>query len=393
MVYQEEFGVERWMDKYEHKVDLNISETCCDSITLGELAQLSDSHPPFDKVLNTKLTYGPIPGSDELRNIVAEIHNDSSKGSIMVGKDNVVLANGAISANFIVWYSLVGPEDHVICVNPVYQQLKSVPKMFGADVSLLNLKKENNFLPDLDELRALVKKGKTKMIVINNPHNSTGTVIPQGMMLEIVEIARAADIYLMCDEVYRPLYHSLPAGDEAPSSVCTLYSKGISTCSTSKAFSMAGLRVGWIVSSDSKAMAAFISKRDYSMISISQVDDALACWALTNRKYVLERSEDICLQGLALFDAFIGASHGAVSWVRPVGGSVLLLFIKGICDTETFCANVAAKKSLLLVPGECFDTPGAVRIGFGTEPRLLRAGLERLAEYLQENQGATFGPW
>ena len=93
-----------------------------------------------------------------------------------------------------------------------------------------------------------MERGKTKMLVLNNPHNPTGTVMPTAMQAEIVEVCRANDIIIFCDEIFRPLFHS-------PSSTSTTsflehssktFDKIITTGSLSKPYGLSGIRIGWV---------------------------------------------------------------------------------------------------------------------------------------------------
>lgn len=153
MVLMPRFEVEQWMDKYETTPHvLNIAETCAASISIDELRGLSDdkAKSPIDPA--TVLTYGAIRGSEELRKLIAEHH-----GGEDLAADNIVVAQGAISANFLTLFALLGRGDHVVCVYPTYQQLYSVPGGIGAEVSLWRLREENGFVPDISELPGLVR--------------------------------------------------------------------------------------------------------------------------------------------------------------------------------------------------------------------------------------------
>lgn len=136
---------------------LNIAETCAASISVDDLVQLcEDKNAPGPLSLSTKLTYGAIRGSEKLRQRVASLFDRESEASALPA-ENVIITQGAITANYLLFYSLVGPGDHVICVYPTYQQLYSVPESLGAEVSLWKLKAENNYIPDVSELEGLVK--------------------------------------------------------------------------------------------------------------------------------------------------------------------------------------------------------------------------------------------
>lgn len=155
MVKIEPFQVEQWMDKYETVPGvLNIAETCAASVSIDELVQL---HNGKENVLDVsrKMTYGAIRGSDELRQRVADLLSRGAESPLPA--ENVVATQGAILANFLLFYTLVAPGDHVVCVYPTYQQLYAVPKSLGAEVSLWKLKREKGYVPDVGELEGLVK--------------------------------------------------------------------------------------------------------------------------------------------------------------------------------------------------------------------------------------------
>lgn len=386
MVKQEDFGVERWMDEYETKVDYNISETCCYSLSIEQVEKIIGNKFPTQDLLCKRLGYGAIPGSSSLRSSVAELINATSAGChIRLDADNVLISNGAIGANFLAYYALVNPGDHVIIVDPAYQQLQSVPAMFGAKVDLLPHDAENNFLPRIEDLRKLVRKGETKLININNAHNPSGAVIPEKLLREIVEVAREADAWLLCDEVYRPLYHSLPAGETEPPSVACLYEKGITTGSTSKAFALAGLRVGWVVSSNKSVIDECLKRRDYNTISVSVIDDAIATWALGGWRKLIAHNYELCRRNLEIVDRFVAGCQGKVRLVRPTGGTTIFPEIVGVKDTRAFCADFIAKSSVLIVPGETFNRPGYIRIGFANSTSDLEHGLAELQKYILAN--------
>ncbi|ODQ65750.1 PLP-dependent transferase, partial [Nadsonia fulvescens var. elongata DSM 6958] len=390
MVYQEEFYVERWMDTYEHQVTCNIAETCCYSMSLDEIAQLSNSVVPLAQISKMRLSYGVIPGSDQLRTAVATIYNDTTPKLISdneahtsVTKENVVITNGATAANFLVFYGLVGPGDEVVVIDPAYQSLQSVPKMFGANINLLTLKESNNYLPDMAELAQIVEEKNPKVILVNSPHNPYGSVISTSLLQDIVNIAKTCDAYVVCDEVYRPLYHNIADGDEIPASIVNLYQKGISTSSTSKAYSLAGLRVGWVATRDASALDECMKRRDYNTISVSMIDDYFATYVLSQYKPILKYNLELCRKNLQILSDFVKSSNGALSYFPPQGGSVTMLKIRGCENTEKFCADFAEKYSCLTIPGECFNRPGQIRVGFANKTADLIHGLHILKSYME----------
>ncbi|MFA3776232.1 aminotransferase [Bacillus safensis] len=366
------FAVEHWMNLYEQEAVYNIAETCVESFTVNELIGIDGSNPAdfFNEVGKKKLTYGHIEGSPEFKSLVSGLYET-------VEADNVLVMNGAIGANFLVLYSLIEPGDHVIAVHPTYQQLYDVPASFGANVDLLPLRPENNFLPDLNELKSLINE-KTKLIIINNPNNPSGAIIEREMLEEIVEIARSCDAYLLCDEVYRNL---LQEDNLVVPSVADLYEKGISTSSMSKVFSLAGLRLGWIAG-PSDVIAECIKHRDYTTISCGVLDDMLAVHALKNYDKVLGRSRKIIKDNLAILDEWV-QNEPSISYVKPRAGTTSMLKYDYPVSSEEFCVDLFKTNGTFLTPGSCFDMEGYVRIGYACSTDVLKAGLEKFFEYLR----------
>ncbi|MFY0545019.1 aminotransferase [Brevibacillus sp. H7] len=364
------FKVEEWMNAYEHEAVYNIAETCVDSLTLGELIALSEEPEDFLRALSTKkLTYGHIEGSPEFRSHIAALYKTMKP-------ENILSMNGAIGANFLVFYTLVQPGDEVISVHPTYQQMYSVPESFGASVKLLKLKPENGFMPDLNELRSLVSD-KTKLICINNPNNPSGALMDEAILREIVEIARSCDAYILCDEVYRGLYQDPEANIP---SIVDLYEKGISTGSMSKVFSLAGLRLGWIAAPADVIKSCF-QHRDYTTISCGMLDDTLAVHALKNYDKIMERNLRIVRDNLQILDDWV-QREPLISYVKPQAGTTAMLKYEAPIPSEHFCLELFKKTGAFLTPGSCFDMEGWVRIGYACDTEMLKAGLEKVSEFL-----------
>jgi len=150
------------MDHYEVNAKHNLAETCCASVSLKDLQHFSGQEKDVIDILH-KQTYGAIRGSEGLRSNIANLYSSSSIAPL--SSENVLVTNGAIQANFLALYSFIGPGDHVICHYPTYQQLYSVPRSFGAEVSLWKSSEKNDWELDLEELKSLIQPN-TKLIII-----------------------------------------------------------------------------------------------------------------------------------------------------------------------------------------------------------------------------------
>jgi aspartate/methionine/tyrosine aminotransferase len=367
----ETFGVERWMDLHEKEAVNNVAETCVDSLTVRELLGLAgEPEKIIEDIMNMRLTYGEIEGSPRLRGQIAELY-DSMRA------ENVLVMNGGSASNFLVLYTLVEPGDHIISVNPSYQQLRSIPESFGAEVELLHLAPEDHFLPDLDRLSKMLR-AKTKVICINNPNNPTGSLMNKEMLEEIAGIAASMDAWVLCDEVYRMLVH-----EEGTSiaSMADIYEKGISVGSMSKAFSLAGLRLGWLTGSRQFIDEAMI-RRDYTNISCGMIDDYLAAVALENRGKILDRNLGIIRSNVEILDHWVNGEE-RVSYIKPVAGTTAFLHYDYDITSRDFCSRLIDMDGTFLVPGECFGMEKWLRIGYAFDPRVLEKGLDGMSRLLR----------
>ena len=363
------FAVEEWMNEYETGARYNIAETCVDSVSLDELFALTgESKDEFlSKFCATRLTYGDIWGSDALRGGVCRLYRT-------VRPDEVVLTHGAAGANHHVFCSLISASDRVVSIMPTYQQLYSIPEAIGADVAIMHLKQENHYLPDLDELKALVTPG-TKMVCINNPNNPTGALMSRELLEQIIEIARGVDAYVLCDEVYRHLTQA----DGWCESVADLYEKGISVSSMSKVFSLAGIRMGWIATHDKAAVKAFLSHRDYNLISCGMFDDAVASIALRHSDEMIRRNQAIVRENLAILDEWVQA-HPHFYYTKPQAGTTALVYYDYDIPSYEFCERLYHGTGSFVTPGDCFEQPHSMRIGYACDAQTLKDGLAALAD-------------
>ncbi len=366
-----EFGVERWMERYENQAEINLAETCVESLTVGELLKIAGKeHTLLGEILPMKLTYGAIDGTERLRSSVASLYEDQRA-------QNVLITHGAISANALVYETLVEPGDHVISVLPTYQQHYSIPESYGASVEILRLREGNAFLPDLDELTKMLRPS-TRIIAINNPNNPTGSLMDRGFLEQIAQIARSSDAYVLCDEAYRGADQH---GGGFTASIADVYEKGISTGSMSKTWSLAGLRVGWIVA-PLEAIHRVQIHRDYNTISVGMLNDLLASIALENSAAILKRNHGILRTNLALLDVWI-TKEPRLSYLKPKSGTTAWVRIHTDMASREFCVSLLEKTGVMLVPGSAFDVEGYVRIGFANNYKTLTAGLAKVSDFMR----------
>lgn len=368
------FKVEEWMNEYEKYSKYDLGNTTVQTMSLDELFEITGENKNqfLNNLCSQKLGYGHIKGFPELKQGIAKLYKN-------VTPKDILPTIGAAGANHLLFYSLIEPTDRVISITPTYQQLYSIPKSFNADVQCLQITKENNFLPNVNKLKSLVTSN-TKLICINNPNNPTGALIPQNLLEEIIEIARMHNTYILCDEVYR----GLNITDDKTPSISDLYEKGISVCSMSKIFSLAGLRLGWVACRDNSAINACQQHREYNMISCSILDETISALALKHSDIIIKRNNTTIRKCAKILDEWI-KNEKYFSYIKPQAGTTALIYYNLPITSQELCDRLAREKGVFLTPGFCFEEENCFRVGYCKSPEVLKQGLEQISNFVKEN--------
>ena len=202
--------------------------------------------------------------------------------------ENVLVTTGTAEANFIAFMINLEKNDEVVYMTPNYLQLKHLSKSFGIKLKELPLNRELGWQWDIDDLKKIVTE-KTKMIIVCNPNNPTGSIMSNDVMNEVVKIAELNDCWILADEVYRG---SELSGIESRS-FAGLTEKVIVNGGLSKAYSLPGLRIGWSIGPKEYVENAW-SFHDYTTISVSYLSDWVASKVLEpfrQEKAILKRTK------------------------------------------------------------------------------------------------------
>ncbi|MEW6081871.1 MAG: aminotransferase class I/II-fold pyridoxal phosphate-dependent enzyme [Bacillota bacterium] len=368
----EQFKVERWLNAYELDARYNLAETDAKPFSLEELLSLGDKEALTQELMDLKLGYNPTTGSRALRSIIAGRYRGVDPGEVLV-------TVGAIEADCHIANVLVKPGDTVIVQFPAYQVL--VAKARGATVKFWDLRMEEGYRPNLEALRCLIDR-RTKLVVVNNPHNPTGAVLSQDDMRTILGWAQEEGFWVLSDEVYHGLAFEEGVVAEPARN---LSHRAISVGSMSKTFGLSGLRLGWMAG-PREILEACWAWKDYTSISNSPVSDFLARLALRESGRVWERNLKIARENLEVLEGWFDRMSRFVSYTKPRAGLVCFPKFTLPVGTEEFCLRAYHERGVLLVPGECFDVPGHIRFGFGGDPGTFSRGLEELGAVMSEIQ-------
>ena len=371
-MYIDNFKVEEWFNKYEPKAKYNLADICIDSMSINELLDISGLgvNIGINELYSKKLGYGDIQGSKRLKDAILSMCKFQNK-------ENITVTHGAIGANELVYKSIVEKGDEVISILPAYQQHYSIPESLGANVKKLFLKPENNWLPDIKELKSLISS-KTKLISMTNPNNPTGSVITDDLMKEIISVSNGA--YILVDEVYRGI-----VSDEKynTTSIVDLYEKGISSSSLSKAFSLAGLRVGWVIA-PKNVIENINHHREYNTISVSILDDYFASIAIENREKIFKRNIRKREVGLEVLKEWLKIEPH-ISCVIPNGATSAFIHYDLEMSSYELCKKLLKDTGILFLPGETLEMDKFLRMGYCNNPEKLKITLNLFSNWIKNN--------
>jgi len=294
--------------------------------------------------------------------------------------DDVLITAGAAEANYLAFQQLVCPGDRVVTETPGWPQIDVLGRAMGAEMVHVRRQEVDGWAFPMQAFADAVTP-ETRLIFLTNPNNPTGRMLAAGDLAQIVEIAQAADAWLVVDEVYAGLEWAGPR----PPSIAGMYEKGITTGSVSKALGLQGLRTGWLICRDAEMVMDAVILRENSSEIMNIMGEVIAEVALRPERYAaaLETAREAAQQTLAMLDTFI-AGQERLAWVRPEAGLIGLARVEGE-DGETLARNLLADPyRTFLLPGSAYNEPAHIRVGVGGGAAAnLEVGLERLADYLR----------
>jgi len=366
------FDLERWQSIWENKVELNISESGVHPLTTSELVR--DAATTLQKILDVPQYYPQTNGSEELRSRIAELYPGAKA-------ENILVTCGGSEANFIATWALLEPADEIVFMMPNYMQIAGLARAFGATVKPLWLREELQWGIAVDELPRLIGP-KTRLIAICNPNNPTGSVLKKEERAAIVAAAEKVGAWILADEVYR----GAEFDGVMTASFWGGYDRILCTAGLSKAFSLPGLRTGWVVGAP-KMVERLWGYHDYTSIGPSMLTDRLASLALEpkRRAWILNRTRETLLRNYPALQTWLKSHADSFSHVPPKAGAIAWAGLRRGQNSAQMAEQLREKKSVLLVAGEQLGMESFVRFGFGGEPEHLRKALARIDEWLRES--------
>jgi aspartate/methionine/tyrosine aminotransferase len=363
-----EFKLERYFARWEFSAPYLLSASDCETMTIGELLELADM--PLSALAELRLGYTESQGDPALRAAIARFYPT-------LAADHILVTNAPEEAIFLVMQTLLNPGDRVVVQTPCYQSLAELAAYRGARVQPWPLiETESGWQMDLDHLAELLIP-KTKLLVINVPHNPTGYLPTLAEFETILSLVAAQGAWLFCDEMYHGLEYDpatrLPAASER-------YERAISLWGMSKTFGLAGLRLGWLALQDQAVLADLMRWKDYTTICSSAPGEFLARLALSQAQAIIARNLAIIQRNLSAVHDFMAKQADLFAWREPLAGPIAFARLHQD-SAAAFCQQLVQDCGVLLVPASVFDF-GDSHLRFGLGRRNFGEGLVVLDAYL-----------
>jgi len=362
------FLLDIWLDSHEHDIEFNLAASEGPRWKLNEILSLVGEEER-ERFLNHTLGYSRPAGAEGLREAIAEMQG--------VKAEAVQVVTGASEALVVLMWLAAEPGANVILPRPGYPPFSALPESLGLEIRYYTLRKENEFRIDVEEIKKLADRN-TKLILVNSPHNPTGTTTSDAEFDSLHEFTSSRGIQLVSDEVYHPIYHGCATRSASRLPHATVIHD------FSKAFPLSGIRIGWMIEHDPKLRERYWNARTYFSISNNTAGEMLAEIAMRHRDTILGRTQNTATQNLRLVEAFMDEHGETLGWIRPGGGMTAFPWLRSGENSRRFC-QAAAEHGILLAPGDCFDEACSshFRLGFAAVVEKFPEALDRLGEFVR----------
>ncbi|WP_229668083.1 pyridoxal phosphate-dependent aminotransferase [Stakelama pacifica] len=357
------FLLNEWLER-PRDLKFNLAGSAGPRWTMNELIQLGGGQLDLTDL---PLSYAPTAGAVALRAEIASHHD--------VDPDWVVLTTGAAEALLLLLSSLSRAGGNVLLPMPTYAAFAGTAQFVHLEPRYYPLSRDCGFGIDPAQVGALAD-AQTVVTLVNSPHNPSGAVLETPDCVSLAHALASKGVPLLLDEVFHPVYFDAPRRSAAG------IENVIVTGDMSKALSLPGLRMGWVIDANAQRRESMIRTRSYIAWSGSPVLEALALHAMRGRSVILQRVNSVASANLKELRAFMARVSDVLEWVPPQAGLVAFPWFRDGRESRPFCERMA-ERGVLLAPGDCFGMPEHMRVGFGSQADGIAGALAIIEEELR----------
>ncbi|HKY46614.1 MAG TPA: aminotransferase class I/II-fold pyridoxal phosphate-dependent enzyme [Acidimicrobiia bacterium] len=325
---------------------------------------------------HTKYTHHA--GILQLRTELCRKLNDFNQ--IDVAPDQIVVTHGAMGALYSSFVALLDPGDEVLLPDPGWPNFKMMAVLSAATIREYKLTRENGYLPEVEHLKKLVSR-RTRLLLINSPLNPIGATIPATLMAEILDFARAHDLWIVSDEAYEAITYG---NQHVSAAALDPSGRVVSVFSFSKTYSMTGWRIGYAVAPP--ALAEVIANLQEAIISCASAPAQWAALAaLTGPQDIVDHMNREYATRIQKARAIL--DENGVDSYDPGGAFYLWIDIRNSnTPSAEFCRSLLDQHQVAVVPGSAFGPSGEgyVRASMASAESDVTTGMALLARHVSE---------
>jgi len=295
----------------------------------------------------------------------------------------VVSAMGTSFANYLALAAITEPGDEVLIEQPTYDPILGAARYLGLEIKRFQRKPEQGFALDVAELERNLSP-RTRVVVLSNLHNPSGTLISDSVLREIAALAKVRGACVLVDEVYRELlFETEPTTAFHLDPDCFVV-----TSSLTKAYGLSGLRCGWVLAPPEMAKRMW-HIHDVHAATYPFMAEYLSVVALKKLPQIAAQMESVLDQNRALLRAFL-EQRDDLDYFWPEFGTIVFPRLKH-GKVDELCAVLRDEFDTAIVPGKFFEAPNHFRLGVGTPTSDVTAALEQLARGLDRYRAHATG--
>lgn len=305
-------------------------------------------------IAQSNLGYESVQGNEHLRQLISQQYHQN------ITSNDVVLTSGAQEGIFLVMQALLEANDHVIAFTPCFEPLVKVAENVGASVSTCELLADNNWQIDWASLKCQFN-AKTKLLIINFPHNPTGSHITANDLQQLQDLCHEHGCWLFSDEVFRGLEHDTNVRIPAAADDCE---QAISMGVMSKALALPGIRLGWLCCQNQQLLQKIITIKSHLSICQSSLDAQLCQKVIPHSERIWQRNLDTILNNKKQLKKLVD-SNDEFAWTEPAASATAFIRLNKYQGRD-FAQSLAENKKLLVLPDDVFLTEhSGFRISLG----------------------------
>jgi len=354
-------GLFNWLFANSPKAEYNLGFSNMAGVEYDEFVRLTGHEIPGDYNL------GDEHGNPDLITSLCEMYG--------CGKESVITSAGATEGNTIAYMAMLESGDDFVIERPGYEPMGLAPRIVGANAIPWQRKFEDRFLPNIGSLEDTMTD-RTKLVVMTNLHNPSGTLTPRSHVQKIAGIAASHGAYVLIDEIFLE-------GAFKPQRSAFGIDNVMITTSLTKIFGLGGLRAGWLIAPEEVAERCKWAKFHTTAVG-SQVSEMMTAQALQNahealRNRFLERARP----NHDMVKKWVGSNADIIDYVEPAGGILSFPRYRADMPSIELCTRMLDETGIIVNPGYFFGLEGHFRMSYALPTEKLGEALERLGEWLR----------